>query len=89
LEKAIGFGLDYGIYPIILQDISERFHEDYRLLWGSIPCGDSKKLRIAEASFVNRKPRVLKHALIFIVCQRSLLADISLDEECCIRYGDG
>ena len=62
---------------------------DFGMPWGSMSCGDSKELRIAEASFVNRKPRVLKHALIFIVCQRSLLADIILDEECCIRYGDG
>ena len=37
---------------------------DFGMPWGSMSCGDSRELRIAEASFVNRKPRVLKHATI-------------------------
>ncbi len=35
---------------------------DFGMPWRSMPYGDSIELRIAEASLVNRKPRVLKHA---------------------------
>jgi hypothetical protein len=52
----------YGIYHIIHRDMPKVLKGDFGMPWGSMPCGDSKELRIAEASFVNRNPRVLKHA---------------------------